>query len=97
MVRRLFSEAGETLVESLVSLLIATLCFTFLAMSIMLVAKANAAAASSRVPLSDSAFVTDGDVSVEVSGSLRHVDVDMVRQVVRDDEGEVRYVRYVAP
>lgn len=57
--KRLCSKSGETLVETLIAMLIISLVFIFLASSIVSAAKVN-----SSIKNEDTAFVRDGQLSV---------------------------------
>lgn len=92
MTDKLRSAAGETLVESLVAMLIIVFVFAFLVNAALVAAKINHGIDSDDVAIDYTKAETAGSVSVKVAGKS----MDESLYVIKDDDGEARYYYYGA-
>lgn len=93
--KKLLDNRGETLVESLVSILIMSLIFVFLTGSVVVATRSLENVKASVVPCDESKLEADGDVEVVISDTSGHsVSVDADKKVIKDDKGVEAYAAY---
>lgn len=93
--RRRLGESGETLVETLVSIMIVSLVFAFLSEAIVVAARINDSVRNEDVAVDIEDAEGDGTLSVTVSDGHITTDSATVRKyVIRDEDGGERYAYY---
>lgn len=98
--RKLRNNRGETLIETLAALLIATLVLMFLSIAIVTAAKINSKLADIDTPLSYEGKKQDGEVTVtiydESNSKIGDVKVQQYTTVNEDSEETYKYYKEVS-